>query len=214
MSSYAGIHSNRSSGREDRYGRSGSETRIGSFHAHATRAPYPKSVGLPKGPARRTPGLQRDEGRLLPREFPPCGTVYHYFQAWQTSGVWVHLHRVLYEQARRHAGRAACPSVVIMDGQSVKTTERGGARGFDAHKRVKGRKRHILVDTLGLLVASRVEPADTSDRRAGALLLGGLKCVVSEDPDGVIEATNGHLTVKFSSRFHEGEAVSNVRKFP
>ena len=84
---------------------------------------------------------------MLPREFPPWGTVYHYFQAWQSSGVWVHLHRVLYEQARRDAGRAACPSVVIMDGQSVKTTERGGARGFDAHKRVKGRKRHILVDT-------------------------------------------------------------------
>jgi putative transposase len=115
--------------------------------------------------------------RLLPREFPPCGTVYHYFQAWQKSGVWVHLHRVLYERARRHAGRAASPSVVIMDGQSVQTTERGGARGFDAYKRVKGRKRHILVDTLGLLVANRVEPADTSDRRAGALLLGGLSAL-------------------------------------
>ena len=89
--------------------------------------------------------------------------------------MWVHLHRVLYEQARRHAGRAACLSVVIMDGQSVKTTERGGARGFDAHKRVKGRKRHIMVDTLGLLVANRVEPADTSDRRA--LLLGGLSAL-------------------------------------
>ena len=88
-----------------------------------------------------------------------------------------HLHRVLYEQARHDAGRPACPSVVIMDGQSVKTTERGGARGFDAHKRVKGRKRHILVDTLGLLVANRVEPADTSDRRAGALLLGGLSAL-------------------------------------
>ena len=115
--------------------------------------------------------------RLLPREFPPCGTVYHYFQAWRNSGAWVHLHRVLYEQARRHAGRAACPSVVIMDGQSVKTTERGGARGFDAHKRVKGRKRHILVDTLGPLVANRVEPANTSDRHAGALLLGGLSAM-------------------------------------
>src|SRR6202140_4041696 len=114
---------------------------------------------------------------MLPREFPPCGPVYHYFQAWQSSGVWVHLHRALYEQARRDAGRAACPSVVIMDGQSVKTTERGGTRGFDAHKRVKGRKRHVLVDTLGLLVANRVEPADTSDRRAGALLLGGLSAL-------------------------------------
>jgi len=84
------------------------------------------------------------------------------------------LHRAVYEQARVAAGRAACPSVVIMDGQSVKTTERGGTRGFDGHKRVKGRKRHILVDTLGLPVASRVEPANMSDRRAGARLLGGL----------------------------------------
>jgi putative transposase len=57
--------------------------------------------------------------RMLPREFPPWGTVYDYFQGWQSSGVWVHLHRVLYEQARRVAGRATCPSVVIMDGQSV-----------------------------------------------------------------------------------------------
>jgi transposase len=106
--------------------------------------------------------------RLLPREFPPCGTVYHCFQAWQNSGVWIHLHRVHYEQARRHTGRAACPSVVITDGQSHKTTERGGARGFEVHKRVKGRERHILVDTFGLLVANRVKPADTSDRRPGA----------------------------------------------
>jgi putative transposase len=83
--------------------------------------------------------------------------VWHGLPFWRNSGAWVHLHRVLYEQARRHAGRTACPSVVIMDGQSVKTTERGGARGFDAHKRVKGRKRHILVDTLGLLVANRVD---------------------------------------------------------
>ena len=61
----------------------------------------------------------------------------------------------LYEQARVAARRAPCPSVVIMDGQSVKTTERGGLRGFDAHKRVKGRKRHILVDTLGMGGSSR-----------------------------------------------------------
>jgi hypothetical protein len=76
------------------------------------------------------------------------------------------------QQTRVQAGRAACPSVVIMDSQSVKTAERGGVRGFDAHKRVKGRKRHILVDTCGLLIACRVEPADISDRRAASLLLG------------------------------------------
>jgi len=113
--------------------------------------------------------------RLLPREFPGWSTVYHYFQAWKNAGVWTCIQRSMYQQARRQAGRAACPSVVIMDGQSVKTTERGGIRGFDAHKRVKGRKRHILVDTFGLLIACRVEPADISDRKTAALLLGGLR---------------------------------------
>jgi putative transposase len=112
--------------------------------------------------------------RMLPHQFPPWGTVYYYFRSWEHAGIWVLLHRAVYEQARVAVGRAACPSVVIMDGQSVKTTERGGTRGFDGHKRVKGRKRHILVDTLGLPVASRVEPANMSDRRAGARLLGGL----------------------------------------
>ncbi len=93
----------------------------------------------------------------------------------RTTNIRAVLNAIFYlQQARRQAGRTACPSVVIMDGQSVKTTERGGIRGFDAHKRVKGRKRHILVDTFGLLIACRVEPADISDRRAAALLLGGL----------------------------------------
>jgi putative transposase len=64
-----------------------------------------------------------------------------------------------------------------MDGQSVKTTERGGVRGFDGHKQVKGRKRHILVDILGLPIASRVEPANMSDRRAGHRLLAGLSAL-------------------------------------
>jgi len=113
--------------------------------------------------------------RLLPREFPAWGTVYHYFRNWKNAGVWIRLRRAMYKRLRKHVGRSACPSVVIMDGQSVKTTERGGVRGFDAHKRVKGRKRHILVDTLGIPIACRLEPANVSDRIAGARLLDGLR---------------------------------------
>ncbi len=111
---------------------------------------------------------------LLPHRYPPWGTVYHYFRCWEAAGIWAQLHRAIYEQTRIAAGRGTSPSVVIMDGQSVKTTERGGIRGFDGHKRVKGRKRHILVDTLGLMIANRVEPANMSDRRAGGRLLDGL----------------------------------------
>jgi len=122
--------------------------------------------------------------RLLPHAFPAWGTVYHYFRTWEAAGVWVELHRTIYEQVRVAAGRAACPSVVIMDAQSVKTTERGGTCGFDAHKRVRGRKRHILVDTLGLPIASRVEPADTSDRRGGRSIVSRFGPSVSPNPQG------------------------------
>lgn len=101
--------------------------------------------------------------RLLPRCFPPWGTVYHYFRLWRRTGVWVRLHRAVCASARAAAGRPPCPSLVIMDGQSVRTTERGGTRGFNGHKLVRGRKRHILVDTLGLPIASRVEPANMPD---------------------------------------------------
>ena len=85
------------------------------------------------------------------------------------------LHRAVYASARASAGRPPCPLPVIMDGRSVKTTERGGTRGFDGHKLVRGRKRHILVDTLGLPIASRGEPANMPDQKASARLLGGLR---------------------------------------
>jgi putative transposase len=112
--------------------------------------------------------------RLLPREFPRPGTVYHYFRAWKAAGALAELQRALHEQARLSRGRSMCPSVVLLDSQSVKTTERGGLRGFDGHKRVNGRKRHLLVDTLAMVGARRVEAANVSDRSAGARLLTGL----------------------------------------
>ena len=116
-------------------------------------------------------GCQRGQ---LPSDFPPWSTVHGYFRGWRTAGVWVLLHRALYPLARLAAGRKPEPTLVIMDWRSVKTTERGGVRGFDGHKRVKGRKPHILVDILGLPITNRVEPANMSDRRAGGRLLAGL----------------------------------------
>ena len=91
-----------------------------------------------------------------------------------------------------------------MDSQSVKTTERGGARGFDAHKRVKGRKRHILVDTLGLLVANRVESADTSDRHAGALLLSGLSALFPRIRTVIADAGHESRKLARTLKQHQG----------
>jgi putative transposase len=138
--------------------------------------------------------------RLLPRCFPPWSTVHHYFRAWGRAGVWTRLHRTVYHRARAAAGRNACPTVVIMDGQSVKTTERGGSRGFDGHKRVKGRKRHILVDTLGLLVASRVEAACVSDRHAGERLVYGLAPLWPEIHTIIADA--GHESRRLARLLH------------
>lgn len=134
--------------------------------------------------------------RLLPREFPVWGTVYHYFRSWETSGTWTHLHKTIYEQGRAAAGRTACPTVVMMDSQSVKTTERGGRRGFDGHKRIRGRKRYILVDTLGLPIACRVEPANMSDRRGGSRLLAGLEPLFPKTQTVIADA--GHESKKLS----------------
>lgn len=112
--------------------------------------------------------------RLLPNDFPPLGTVWCYFRCWREEGIWVRLHQALYPLVRTKGGRRTKPSVVIMDSQPVKTTEMVGTRGFDGHKRVKGRKRYLLVDTLGLPIARRVEPANLSDKRGGRRLIAGL----------------------------------------
>src|SRR5258707_11369378 len=87
--------------------------------------------------------------RMMPHEYRPWSTVYDYFRKWRLSGLWEHLHTLLRERVRQQMGRQATPSAGIIDSQSVKITDRGGIHGYDGAKKVNGRKRHILVDTLG-----------------------------------------------------------------
>jgi putative transposase len=109
--------------------------------------------------------------RALPREFPPYSTVQGYFYAWRDTGRWQRIVMALVRQARRKLGRKARPTAAIIDSQSAATTQAGGPRGFDPGKRVYGRKRHIVTDTNGLLLAVHVHPANVQDVHGAVPLL-------------------------------------------
>jgi putative transposase len=110
--------------------------------------------------------------RYLPHEFPKWTTVYYYFQKWRNAEWFISVNDRLRRLLRRHMGRDENASAGSLDSQSVKTSEEGaGERGFDAGKKINGRKRHILVDTLGLLLAVKVHAASIQDRDGAKLLL-------------------------------------------
>ncbi len=103
--------------------------------------------------------------RMMPHDLPPWGTVHFYYRQWRLDGTWARINDVLRTRLRHAAGRKKSPSAAIVDSQSVHTAEGGDARGFDMGKRVAGRKRHIVVDTMGLLLAVVVHSGIVPNRK-------------------------------------------------
>jgi transposase len=115
--------------------------------------------------------------RALPMDLLPKSTVHDYFILWSCDGTLDCIHHALYVACRDQAEREASPTAAIIDSQSVKSAEKGACidpHGYDAGKKIKGKKRHVLVDTLGLLLHAIVHPADIQDRDGGILLLATL----------------------------------------
>ena len=109
--------------------------------------------------------------RLLPHDFPPWSTVYYHFRRLRLSGLWSLILKILHAAERKRVGKDPQPTAAIMDSQSVKTVEESAhPSGYDAHKNIKGRKRHLLVDTMGLPLSVYVTSADAQDRVSGHIV--------------------------------------------
>ena len=113
--------------------------------------------------------------RQLPKEFPPYSTVQSYFYGWSRDGTFAAINHKLVMMAREKIGREPSPTAGVIDSQSVKTTESAGPRGYDAGKKIKGRKRHIVTDTVGHLIGLQVHPANIQDRDGAVSVLASIR---------------------------------------
>jgi putative transposase len=141
--------------------------------------------------------------RLMPKDLPPWKSVYYYYAKFSKLGIWQEFNDALREKVREKKGRKISPSAAVLDSQSVKTTLVGGQRGFDVAKHIKGRKRHILVDTLGLLLTVVVHRADIDERKGASFVLKRL----FED-----KIKCPRLSVIFADGGYSGEFEAFVRK--
>jgi putative transposase len=133
--------------------------------------------------------------RALPKDYPPWSTVSDYFRAWRRDGTWQRVHDALREQVRRQAGRPRTPRTARLDSQSVKAGGSGGPSGFDGGKRITGRKRHIAVDSLGMLLAVVVTAASARD------------AVIAEDLVTLVAGTLGRVRTFIADTAYRSAAL-------
>jgi len=113
--------------------------------------------------------------RMLPREYPKWQLVYYYFRKWTSGGLIEEMHELLHAVCRKQAGRDASPGLGLIDSQSVKTSSMTEDKGYDGGKKIQGRKRHIVTDTMGLIMAVVIHGADIQDRAGAKLVLEALR---------------------------------------